>query len=794
MTATHDGCISGLTIVSKSLLRMTTEQWKSPASQFQRLTGRVLELLLDAASVGSSHSHTKRVVLLFDCFLRVIDELPIASAINFTTERFQTLQILFYGALGSKKFIDVSPATRVTWAYHFYQVMKHLNSKTPVNLADHHQKAAQAVPEDFVQAFEQLKLDDEQCQNLQPYLLISSSGIEYNVLLREMVPILGERFTNQFHDGLRSIARRKAKDTALRDFGTTFARFVCHQKELNKPVSPRLLADRYYVQTFLLEFMEYHFKKYIRRTTVAQEGTLSSLQKLWSRYEKYWASLVKEEIVAAPLSAFPAGNPSLLSGTSVGHLKVKIDTSGESTLVTQKLITTVPLKFTDEEATQLLFRQMKADFSKVQGWLRDHIDEFFHDHHLGTIMEEEIEILPPKEEIELATRSTSNEPGFALAIKYFKEVHGGYTDTSRHPTVVYPDLAARSRISKERLARYLGIPSRREALALIGLLASYDGRFSESALATAKLLSTSGRRTNAVETDGGLTLSVLKQRDAKDGWQHVTLKHEAAELVRKWIEVTTPLRNYMKRNGVAGWQNLILYTGNPLGAPAHFTRSSNINSAFRHFALTYEAVLGQLASYVTIPRIKSTRGVLVFLETLDITKMASELGNTNETSLRHYLPDAIWNYFSTRWLRIFQNLLIVEATKDTPYMQRALHFSTADEMDEFLRNHAVSPLIPNLDKVSEKPDRDPEVQAASELMVVASPGLFAVLLSISEAVARAETLEREITPQALYWTEFTNRLKAHVESAAFHDRNIKRMMAAAANSSNPDNFMKVVCA
>ena len=374
-------------------------------------------------------------------------------------------------------------------------------------------------------------------------------------------------------------------------------------------------------------------------------------------------------------------------------------------------------------------------------------------------------------------------------------MHGGYCDTSKIKTPIYPDCAARERLSKGRLARLLGIPSRREAMALMGFLASHDGRFSESSLSVAKLTDSKGNRINAVETDAGLTLSVLKERDATDGWHDVILRGEAADMVRQWIIVTAPLRKQMQESEVTGWQNLIIYTGKPLGAPGCFLRSTNIHSTFRHFALSCEAQLGPLAQLVTIPKIRSTRGVIVFLETMDIKQMAKELGNNTETSLRHYLPGPLWEYFTTRWIRIFQNLLIVEATRNTPYMARALHFDSAAEMDTFLLNHAVAPLIPDEglnDEASSKLDSaGPQF---TEMMVAASPEIFTILVSIAEASAIADGNGQEITAQALYWTEFTNRIKKYIESKEFHDRGIKKMMITAAQSARPAEFMGVVCA
>lgn len=784
-----------LTIVSRGLLRVTNEEWATPEGHFERLRDHALGMLLTASASGAPAGQwvNKRALLLFDCLLRVIDEPPISSAIAFATARFQTLQTLFYGALGSERFIDTAETSRIDLAYHFYTVLTRLAEMTTVQLADHHQKAAGRIPEGFVRAFEKLELNDAQVRKLRPYLLTTKSGTEYNVLLGDMVPVLGEQFTNAFHNGLRAIARPKAKDTGLRDFGTTFAQFACYRVTNHQPISPELLADPSFVQIFLVDFMEYHFMKMARRKTAVQEGTLGSLQKLWSRYGGYWAALAGQKIVAAPTSAFPSGNPKLLADDSVGHRKIKTDTAGNTTVITQKLLTAVPLHITDEEATKLVFEQLKADFTKVQTWLRDHLNSFFEDYEAGLALAAEIQELPADDKIEIATRKNANKCGIPLAIKYFKEAQGGYTDTSRFPTPVYPDLAARTRISKERLSRYLGIPSRQEAMAFMAFLASQDGRFSESALAAAKLLDSQGKRINAVETDAGLTLTVLKERDAGDGWHDVLLTGEAASLVRRWIDVTAPLRKHMRLHGVSGWQNLVIYTGNPLGAPSYFTPSSNIHSFFRHFSSKYESRLGNLAEQVTIPRIRSTRGVLVFLESMDLTKMARELGNTNETSLRHYLPDSLWEYFTTRWVRIFQNLLIVEATKDTPYMQRALHFSSATEMDEFLRNHAVTPLIPT-DKEPETTPEAKSARTADELMIAASPGIFATLLSISDASSQATEQGRQLAPQALYWSEFAKRLKAHIESDAFHDRGIKQMMRAAASNASPENFMEVVCA
>jgi hypothetical protein len=450
MKAPTNRATESLTIISRSLFRITEEDWSNPKNHFKRLRDHALELLLEVITPESKQVQwfEKRALLLFDCLLRIIDAPSISSADDFNTIRFQTLQTLFYGALGSERFIKNSQTSRFFLAHQFYTVLKRLKSITPVRLADHHQKSTGPIPEEFVLAFENLDFNDEQVRKLRPYYLITKSGIEYNVLLDDMVSVLGESFTNTFLDGLRSIAISKSKDSALRDFGTTFAKFVSHQATTHQPISPELLADPSFVHILLVNFMEFHFMKLVRRKTIVQEATLSSLQKLWSRYRIYWNSLAAQNIVAFPMNAFPSGNPKLLSDKSIGHRKVKTDTSGNTTIVTQKLITTVPLHITDEQATKLVFEQLKNDFNKVQTWLREHLNLFFDDYAAGQKLAAEVQDLPADDEVEQATRYNPSRYGWALAIKYFKEVHGGYNDTSRFQTLVYPDLGAGGRISK----------------------------------------------------------------------------------------------------------------------------------------------------------------------------------------------------------------------------------------------------------------------------------------------------------------------------------------------------------
>lgn len=811
-----------LTIVSRNLLRTRSKDWDEPTHLFKRIRGTALaEIIAELHNPRAKAAayDRRRSLLMFDCMLRVIDEPAITSVLELGTKRFAELQSIFYGALASDKFIALAPASRISLARAFYKFLVALQGRFEVRHASFIPNSNKNLPIELADRFDSISLNSDEVQELRPFLLTSKSGEDYNVLLGPMVPHLGLGFTRRFHTVLRSIAMAKAKDTSLRDFGTTFARFVNAQSATDNPVTEAKLKDPERLYELLVRFMTYHFMKKYSMAGGGQDGTLASLQKLWSRYEQHWPELVKAGLVAAPRPRFPEGKPSLNNMKGVLHKRKKANdkSAAESGLqgdietmlgaefdnVTHKLLTPVPLHLSDEATTHLIFKQINEDFTTIQTWLDAHLEQMWQLYQRGLTMaglgpysipsgEKLVDLLNPKK----------NPGALVAALRYFKQNHNGYVDTLRVATPAYPDRVARNGVNKTELGPLLGIPTREDAMALIGYLVSSDGRFSESALATAELFSQDGRRINAVNSgENALTLSVFKERAASSGWHDVVVSGRAYEHLQRWLLLTAPLRSYMKENKIAGWQNLFIYASNPLGKPAFFTRTSNINSAFRTFAQRNFVALGELAGIVTIPRIRSQRGIIAFLKDFDIKAMARELGNDEETSMRHYLPDAIWNYFAVRWIRIFQNLLIVEATRGTSYMARALMFETATELDEFLKTHALEPLIEpknedaglmaelNADDSEEESQSQPKVK---ELMVAASHEIFVTLLSVKGAVELAFAGGQDVHDKALYWYEFTKRLQSHIESDAFVDRGIKKLLKNAAADVSPDIYLKAI--
>lgn len=795
-----------MTIVSKKLLRVTQEEWLEPTRLFTRIDGIALSELvaeLNNSPTQSARYNRQRALLMFDRMLRVIDEPPVSSVIHLGTKRFVELQDLFYSALASNKFNALTPSVRLTYARTFYTFLRELRQKFSIQLSSFVPNSNKFLSVELAQVFDEMDLCPAETGKMQPFLLTDKKGVSYNVLLAPMAEVLGRDFTSKFHAALNDIARAKAKDTALRDFGTTFAKFIAARAEASQSITEAQLQDSKFVRDMVVDFMETHFRKMLNMKGGAKEGTLASLQKTWSRYANYLDILIAKNVFAKPLFGIPEGKPSLTYVKEVRHQR-KSDPNDDESGVTHKLLTPVPLHLSDEATTAVIFGQINQDFTTVQNWLDAHLEGLWQFYERGTSLansqpyrllegEDQIELLNPKK----------NPEALVEAVRYFKQEYNGYVDTSQIETAAYPDKVARNGVSKVKLAQLLGVPNREDAMAMMAYLTSIDGRFTESALADAKLLDRNGTRINAVNSgDNTLTLSVLKERAGQQGWHDVILSGRAYVFIQRWLQLTGPLRQYMKDNHVKGWQNLFIYSGQPLSKPAFFIRTSNINSYFRAFAQRDGTTLGELAEFVTINRIRAQKGILKFLEDFDIKAMARELGNDPETSMRHYLPDAIWDYFAVRWIRIFQNLLIVEATRGTPYMARALRFKNATELDRFLKNHALEPLIPqsatepDLFAAQELEDGQEFDQRSTppvkEIMVAASHGIFSTLLSVKDAVEFSLAAGDKVHDKALYWYEFAKRLQAHIESNAYPDRGIKKLLKAASLDISRDNFLKAV--
>lgn len=438
----------------------------------------------------------------------------------------------------------------------------------------------------------------------------------------------------------------------------------------------------------------------------------------------------------------------------------------DGTLVKEKLITPVPLKLTDSEAIEIIFKSIKADNQLVLEWAKSKIN--------GLALSRERRIL-------LASTGTPILCGKTYK-KSLDEV--GINDLCatfesfgiKHIREGERQIYGKSDVSD--IPELLAIPTVHHFFALQLLLIAEHQCLTDSFFADFELYDKRGNLSGFLPTDSGHTLIGFKDRKGgRLSEQVITLSPEQEEWVRLIISATEPLRYELKSKGDDAWRYLFLrctrYIGIPKQAAVFKISKHNIT---RHDLLDEFLALSnrtksdtmELLSRLSLTAYRASKAVEVYLDTNNVEAMAKALGHTtyNASLLSRYLPEPILAFFQTRWIRVFQKGIICVAMKDSPYLLRAAQFESMEELHEFLENHAIRPLPEHLQNPNAQIQSasDPEnTTDESQVLITIDTGTLTALLSVKLAVSRAPDLTK-VCSKAIYWSKFADLVVQDIES------------------------------
>lgn len=692
---------------------------------------------------------------------------------------------MFYGALYSERFIDYSPPTRGKLSRWFRTLLEEVNETCPVRLIQQTWPEYHACPPEWVQKFEQLQFDLEEVRRLRGFWLTDKHSGRTRVRLEAIDQKLGRVFCDRLYRALCDIARSKAKNTALRDFANTLNAFVSESSNNLRLAS---FSKTDFMRTWLVELQAYHFTKYVRLKRAPKESTLPSLQKLWSRYLLTINALGKVGIWALP-SVLPQGKPSLSGRLGTRHRRQKQTVDG-TVEYTQKLLTAVPLYVTDERAIDLLFKDLDRDLGRVLCWSEKGIEMLRVAFLKSSVLEKASDFSQVSIKPTLDRFRSSCPNALANIVWVIRNIYNGYVDTVSESPPFYPEKSS-GFVPKETVAQSMGFLSKNDCFYFAVYLMAKEPRLTESALLTSCAFATNGQRLAPVKTDSGPVLAIKKNRGKR--LHELVLSNETRDVIELLLTLTDPLRQYMRKHRIAGWQNLFIYCRSPLGRPVVFKRGYSAYSAFRMFTDAFPNELEHLVHTMTLSQVRSTAAVVACLRDLNVTKLAEILGNSRETALKHYLPDSIWDFFCDRWIRIFQNLLIARAVRGTKHHLPASDFKAMKQLHAFLTNHCFKEPPKSDDELIEALEHGPvssRQRPMGELIVLADTEVWGLLLSLKRAVKESNT--DTIAPWARYWAEFMTKLQTHVEDPAFPDAEVKAILARAKTRMDPSKFQRII--
>ncbi|MDE1462585.1 hypothetical protein [Spartinivicinus poritis] len=479
--------------------------------------------------------------------------------------------------------------------------------------------------------------------------------------------------------------------------------------------------------------------------------------KNWSTIVKIvYDTLIQSKIWCQPLYELIVPEFKSSSKTFKTHRKI---INGE--VFSRKLITDIPLSYTDSQAMESLLISLENDIS-----------------HVVTACKKAVDVIMKGYSI----RDKFASQGVARDFKRNRHLYKYYTDMSEEKNQCatwekYNYNLIKNNIS---ISTFLGISGittdfiRKYSIVqndmlypFLYLLVYEHPIITNSWLETFKLFDKNGNTVGFIESsDSKLAIGNKPRRSAKNAEQKIVLNERSEYLFDCLIKLTSQARGYLKQCNKDDYVYILL-SGNSFGKPSRVKNlraqkvfsNSTLNDyllAPSNYADTERAKT--ILSNLTLSRFRASCAVQVYLQTNSIEAIAEALGHKKPCPrlLERYLPDPILKFFQERWIRIFQNAIIFEAMKNSEYLFDAIDIDEK-ALDKFLLNHRLKPLPKHilqgkLDDISPifKENRSNKF-SNDKLIIPLSTSLLSVLKCIVHLVEIAPAKSNKITRTAKEW-------------------------------------------
>jgi len=525
------------------------------------------------------------------------------------------------------------------------------------------------------------------------------------------------------------------------------------------------------------EFFRKLLFQYLSDATLVPEST--SYSTLAIEWRNHFAIFVEEYLCPSGLMAEPAGGFPMPRRERVRGALTNVKTQDDGTEIKAKLITDVPLLVTDREAIQLLFKSIEADLSVLRNWAKYVTDDVWQNivrrkrkAHAGKIIPLEVRTDPVflrSENSKTWMRSPDNPKYIENLVATF-EAHGYLTNDDAWLQTIYED--------RQEAARQLGMPSIKVLLAYCTLLILEHPCLTRSALLSLELYDKSGAFKGVNFTEAGCSLVSYKRRNgASQAEKVVLLNGSATQAVEQLVEVTLPLRNYLKQHGDDNWRYLFLSSGNSFAYPKRLRGDEigyriELRRDFREdlkILCVDDKTSDRLSHAFTLTRLRGSVGVSEYLKTTSVSCMARALGHKEYKKhlIDRYLPEPIRRFFEERWVRIFQAGIVCEAMKESAFLVEASDFSDMEEVDEFLRKHVIS--FPESGQVEEQYE-----EPNGEVLFGLNEEVLKLLCTIAESTDQASG---PVNGLAQFWSNIASKLIGFIESDECERPDIRRMLS-----------------
>lgn len=478
-----------------------------------------------------------------------------------------------------------------------------------------------------------------------------------------------------------------------------------------------IISDSFLFKKFMLNFCKHYFNEKQKNNRDLTASILS-----WNKFVDFFNYIFIES------GSFIKPDGGLPKAPNINKplFKNNIKEAG-GTQYKKKLITDIPLEITDDEALKLLFNKINQDVDIVNIWANEKIDDLY--------------------------QRALKEKNFTYEILGSKE--NFYSNFNYKENIV------------NTLYEY-GIPTKTDLEPFMYMLVNEHPEITESFLLSLKLYDTSNNMFCLRNSDSQTYLIGEKLRKgSNDAEQRILLNEKSKILVEKLLFITKFSRDYLKSVNNIDYKYLFIAGINKAIKPERVTKITTIPESRVDFAGAKEIIeyfekkfnlsnkdAKNFVMKMSVTKFRASKAVQVYIKTGDTKKMSEALGHKKYKPelLNSYLPEPIQNFFQTRWIRLFQKGIICEAMKDSKYLLKSSNFKNMEELDIFLKNHALKN-IP--DEAVNKENKNGEIYIAID------ENILIALLSLEKAVTDSMSL---VNPKASYWASFTSKLVNEIEN------------------------------
>lgn len=513
-------------------------------------------------------------------------------------------------------------------------------------------------------------------------------------------------------------------------------------------------------------------------------------------FYKEWASVVKlvndilisSRIWDKPLYDFIVPEFKSASNGFKTHRKVV-----DGNVYSSKLITDIPLSYTDKKAMSSLLISLDDDISHVVSAARRAVETIMRGHDIRIKNAAEGSARP-------WIKNNYRDVNYVNYVNYVDvyddrnqcanwERYNYYLEPS--DVVVSDFLGVKGKADK--FVNAYSIIQSGMLYPFLYLLIYEHPIITSSWLESFQLYDKHGNQVGFIESNNSsLAIGYKPRKSSPHAEQKIVLNDTSKYLFDCLIKLTGQAREYLKNNNDNNYRYLLI-SGVGFGRPAKVKslRSQKLflNSCFNKFLLEPSAYANKtraevILSNLTLSKFRASRAIQIYMKTNSIEAISEALGHKKPCPrlLERYLPDPVLKYFQDRWIRIFQNAIVFEAMKDSAFLFEAIDVSE-NELEEFLKNHRLEPL-PNhivnghLEDLS-RLDEDGKTKD-SRIIIPLSESLLISLKCIARLVDDHKEGMPALTKTALQWFETAKFVSDSLEESklAKFDPEISRIIQA----------------